>query len=396
MPCVGAVPPDAKNEDIPLLNSDVGASYEERDETESISSGSERVTRLKEDQESYDDRRDETESVSSGSERATRLKEDREQERERQRKLRDPNEEGKYFDDPLWYGKTTEQIAYATELEKSNGNAASREGEWKKANRYWKNALRGAEKLMDAELEVRLRLNLALGYTRRKKTDKAIGHCDEVFRERLKTAATPALMTKAHFRRGEACMEAGEDAKAIRSLKAALQIEPGNVDARRKLGELRRREQERRERERALYRDTLLREALAGDVNDAGGIARDEDGAAADDAAEDDAGEDDADDGDDLSADGEASCIASEHLRIASSLTDRSASARLSSLISGRDQQCGSSLNCRVGPQEVFLGPTGVHHSTEHQTDRGVPTVWSDARGEAQGDGDCAANKQTP
>ena len=31
-------------------------------------------------------------------------------------------------DDPLWYGKTRKEIEYATELEKSNGNAASREG----------------------------------------------------------------------------------------------------------------------------------------------------------------------------------------------------------------------------------------------------------------------------
>eukprot|EP00439_Symbiodinium_sp_Y106_P068291 s3379_g11.t1 len=52
-------------------------------------------------------------------------------------------------DDPLWYGKTKKEIEYATELEKSNGNAASREGDWKKANRYWKNALKGAEKLQD-------------------------------------------------------------------------------------------------------------------------------------------------------------------------------------------------------------------------------------------------------
>ncbi|CAE7373100.1 secG, partial [Symbiodinium necroappetens] len=83
------------------------------------------------------------------------------------------------MDDPLWYGKTKKEIEYATELEKSNGNAASREGDWKKANRYWKNALKGAEKLQDADTEFRLHSNMALGYTKLMKVEKALEHCDK-------------------------------------------------------------------------------------------------------------------------------------------------------------------------------------------------------------------------
>merc|ERR1712151_932863 len=100
-----------------------------------------------------------------------------------------------------------------------------------------KNALRGAEKLCDLDMEVRLRLTLALGYVQRQKPDKALMHCDEVSRERLKSAAAkaPGLLAKTHYRRAEAHIVAGDESKAARALRAVLEVEPGNADARKRL-----------------------------------------------------------------------------------------------------------------------------------------------------------------
>lgn len=162
-------------------------------------------------------------------------------------------EEGRCYDDPLWFGKTVEEIRAATENAKAEGNEASKEADWKSATCSWKNALKGAEKLKDTDMELRLRLNLALGYTRRGKPEKALAHCQELFRERLKCVATSELRAKAHYRCGEAHEAAGEESKAARSFRAALEAHPGNAEARRKLAELKHSEAERLQRERALF-----------------------------------------------------------------------------------------------------------------------------------------------
>ncbi|CAK9019464.1 Ankyrin repeat [Durusdinium trenchii] len=141
-------------------------------------------------------------------------------------------------DDPLWYGKTRKEIEYATELEKSNGNAASREGDWKKAKRYWKNALKGAEKIQDAETEFRLHSNLALAYIKQKKIEKSLEHCEQALKERLKVAVSAELRGKVHYRRAEAFEAAGEVSKAIAACKLSLEVHPENVDVRKKLSSL--------------------------------------------------------------------------------------------------------------------------------------------------------------
>ncbi|CAK0893028.1 unnamed protein product [Prorocentrum cordatum] len=204
---------------------------------------------------------------------------------EERRKAAGPAEDGCYYDDPLWYGKTKGQIVTATELEKANGNAASRDGmrtgcdaDWKRANRYWKNALRGTQKLKDAELEVRLRLNLALGYVRRKKPEKALDHCREIFTAQLIGAATDELRVKAHYRSAEAHEVAGEISKAVACLRAALEIEPGNAGSRAKLAALKGAERQRRERERALFRGRLPEPVLDPDARTAAARAAEEDG----------------------------------------------------------------------------------------------------------------------
>lgn len=251
-----------------------------------------------------------------------------EDEQEEERRQKDPDEEGKYHDDPLWYGKSSEQIRYATELEKSNGNAASRDGDWKKANRYWKNALKGAEKLVDLDTEVRLRLNLALGYVQRQKPDKALMHCDEVTRERLKSAAAkaPGLLAKTHYRRAEAYIVSGDEAKANRALRAVLEVDPRNTEARRRLSELKKLEQDRRARERALYSGKLPAEA-----------------------------EDESPAEDEPLAEGEAPWGSAPKIALSQdhdeSLTDRQASARLVQGLRGEN------LNFRVGQPACFFGP---------------------------------------
>eukprot|EP00434_Breviolum_minutum_P034296 symbB.v1.2.030348.t1/scaffold3411.1/size57358/5 len=156
-------------------------------------------------------------------------------------------------DDPLWYGKTRKEIEYATELEKSNGNAASREGDWKKAKRYWKNALRGAEKLQDADTEFRLHSNLALAYIKQKKVDKSLEHCEQALKERLKVAVSNELRGKVHYRRAEAYEVAGEVSKAIASCKLSLEVHPDNMDVRKKLSQLKAQEVEQRKREKDLF-----------------------------------------------------------------------------------------------------------------------------------------------
>ena len=43
-----------------------------------------------------------------------------EEDREEENRLRrEPAADGKYYDDPLWYGKTKDQIRYAFDLEKA-------------------------------------------------------------------------------------------------------------------------------------------------------------------------------------------------------------------------------------------------------------------------------------
>lgn len=172
---------------------------------------------------------------------------------EKERRRREPQEDGRYYDDPLWYGKTLVEIRCATAGAKSEGNEASRRGDWKLANRAWKDSLKGAEKLQDAALELTLRLNLALGYTRRGKPAKALEHCDAVFTASLVSVASEEQRAKAHYRRAEAQTLAGDTSKAIASLRSSLEIDPKNVEARRKLSELRHAQVEQRRRERGLF-----------------------------------------------------------------------------------------------------------------------------------------------
>ncbi|CAK9096122.1 unnamed protein product [Durusdinium trenchii] len=156
-------------------------------------------------------------------------------------------------DDPLWYGKTRKEIEYATELEKSNGNAASREGVTASAVQYWKNALKGAEKIQDAETEFRLHSNLALAYIKQKKIEKSLEHCEQALKERLKVAVSAELRGKVHYRRAEAFEAAGEVSKAIAACKLSLEVHPENVDVRKKLSSLKAQEADQRKREKALF-----------------------------------------------------------------------------------------------------------------------------------------------
>lgn len=242
-------------------------------------------------------------------------------------------EDGCFYDHPLWYGKTKEQIRYATDLEKSNGNAASRDGDWKRATRYWKNALRGAQKLQDLDLELRLRLNLALGFTRQHKTAKALAQCDKALQERLKATAPVDLRSKAHYRKAEAHEASGEVSKAIASLKIAVQVDPSNLDARKKWAELKRTETERHEREKMLFRGFIQAKSSAECPSSAPAVQVD-----------------------------------SEELRAAFAesqrLTDRAAASRLASRLTCTDEHC-SSLNVDVGAKVRLFGPLNDDSDTE-------------------------------
>jgi len=231
MPNVRAVGPGAKIEDLPLLNA---PELEEVGEVSTL-----------EKPEGF-----ETPPSSCSS---WHPPSDSDEDPEEVRRRHEPDEDGKFWDDPLWYGKTRKEIEYATELEKSNGNAASREGDWKKAKRYWKNALRGAEKLQDADTEFRLHSNLALAYIKQKKVDKSLEHCEQALKERLKVAVSNELRGKVHYRRAEAYEVAGEVSKAIASCKLSLEVHPDNMDVRKKLSQLKAQEVEQRKREKDLF-----------------------------------------------------------------------------------------------------------------------------------------------
>uniref|UniRef100_A0A7S4QU61 Peptidylprolyl isomerase n=1 Tax=Alexandrium monilatum TaxID=311494 RepID=A0A7S4QU61_9DINO len=297
MPSIPVVREDAGEEDIPLLN--VGDPAEDIDPLDYI----EEVER----------------SPSSGCSTPPRLQEEEEDREEPFEK-----EEGRFYDDPLWFGKTVGEIRVSTDRAKVLGNDASREADWKSANRFWKNALRGAEKLKDTELELRLRLNLALGYTRRGKPERALEHCAEIFRERLKSVATPELRAKAHFRRGEAHEASGEESKAVTSFKAVLEIEPENAEALRKLAKLQRSEAQRQRRERQLFRGMLNSDAARTSEPPVASVEVQTPPEAGD-AAEPAAG----------AADSEGPSV--------TGLTDRAAAARLAKLL-GAGQQKGPAL----------------------------------------------------
>jgi len=277
--------------------------------------------------------------------------EDREEEN---RLRREPAADGKYYDDPLWYGKTKDQIRYAFDLEKANGNAAGRDGDWKRANRYWKNALKGAEKLADHEEEFRLHLNLALGYTKLHKIPKSLEHCDSAFREELRSAASPALRAKAHFRRAVAHAEAGDITKSLTSLRCVLDLEPANVDARKKWSELRKMQLEQRERERAFFKGkfpaSTVSSASAANTVD----PRDSD-------AEEEKFEEES----------ESSLDSAEMKRmseVVSSLTDHRAAAQLRGRLTN---PCP--FNMEVGEQMEFLGPLSPRSSSGSDHDETAP-----------------------
>eukprot|EP00929_Paragymnodinium_shiwhaense_P120486 TRINITY_DN92440_c0_g1_i1.p1 TRINITY_DN92440_c0_g1~~TRINITY_DN92440_c0_g1_i1.p1 ORF type:complete len:362 (-),score=116.36 TRINITY_DN92440_c0_g1_i1:12-1097(-) len=329
MPNVGWAPTGAKDEDLPLLNSNVNVTFE--------------------------DHRDSPRSAQSDEESESDHGKADDEEYERTR--RDADEEGKYYDDPLWFGKTKEQIKYATELEKSNGNAESRKDapDWKKANRYWKNALKGAEKLKDDDTEVRLRLNLALGYVRRHKPDKALMHCDEVLGGRLRAAATQPLRVKAHYRAAEAHELAGDDAKAIRSLRLLLQMDQANSDARQKLAQFKKQEQERRDREKELFGAKLCVEPAVGEPS-----VQDSEAASAsppeeEPAEEAQSEENSCSDSEVEDESDEESSGAEERARLYAKMTNKTTSDELSRRIMGGGY-AGSKLNYQVGPQDFFGG----------------------------------------
>jgi len=177
---------------------------------------------------------------------------------EDERERRMPKEDGRFYDDPLWYGKTLAEIRGGTEGAKAEGNKASGEGDWKQANRCWKDSLKGAEKIKDLDLQIRLRLNLALGYVKREKPTKALDHCDAIFAADLLVKALPEQRAKAHYRRAEAHSLAGDESKAMASLRACLEIDAGNVEAQRRLAQLRKAEAERRDRERELFKGLAM------------------------------------------------------------------------------------------------------------------------------------------
>mmetsp|Transcript_36349 Transcript_36349/g.73267 ORF Transcript_36349/g.73267 Transcript_36349/m.73267 type:complete len:434 (+) Transcript_36349:90-1391(+) len=240
MPNVSAVGGEAAEDDIPLLNA-AGPD----DQPEAASAG--------DDFEDAEEDIEEVERSACSDCSSPRRWEEEEPEGEE----RFPKDDGRCYDDPLWFGKSLGEIRLSTDRAKVMGNEASRAGDWKAANRCWKDSLRGAEKLKDVELELRLRLNLALGYVRRGKPERALEHCDEIFRARLKSAASAELRAKAHFRRGEAYEAAGEESKAAASFTAALDVEPGNAEVRRKLAALKKLEAARQGREREFFRGKL-------------------------------------------------------------------------------------------------------------------------------------------
>lgn len=179
--------------------------------------------------------------------------------RERQK----PDEEGRYFDDPLWYGKTLTEIKNGTEHSKSAGNDASKGGDWKVANRCWKDAFKGAEKLKDTDLQIKLRLNLALGYVKCEKPAKALEQCAAIFAVDLAAKASLEQRAKARYREADAHALAGDDTKAMASLRICLELQPGNAEAKRRLVELRRSQEERRQRESAFFKAGLAKAAEA-------------------------------------------------------------------------------------------------------------------------------------
>mmetsp|Transcript_21329 Transcript_21329/g.40140 ORF Transcript_21329/g.40140 Transcript_21329/m.40140 type:complete len:344 (-) Transcript_21329:57-1088(-) len=285
---------------------------------------------------------------------------DSDEDPEQVRKRHEPDEDGLFWDDPLWYGKTIKEIQYATELEKSNGNAASRDGDWKKANRYWKNALRGAEKIQDAETEFRLHSNMALGYTKQKKVEKALEHCDKALRERLKIAVTPELRGKVHYRRAEAYEIAGEVSKAIASCKMSLEVNPENLDARKKLSQLKSQEVEQRKRERSLFAG--LRGVCAAPASQGTPPPKPPDSSDEEPMAQ---AKDDSDEA-------EQELTAEEQQLLDRGLTDRDASAKLLSRIgiakSGpADPHLVQPSNMTVGP-EVFWTPERLHGTNVRQS----------------------------
>jgi len=220
-----------------------------------------------EDKHEYLEEDDDYISVESGDLDGGRGDMQRHDDAEEARKKLDPDDEGLYHDDPLWWGKSLADIRQCTEDAKACGNEAHSEGDTKSANRHWKNALKGAQKLRDYDVDFRLRLNLAMGYTKLGKTNKALDQCDEAIRNQRDGDCNmpPALFAKAHYRRAEALEAAGEVDKALASVKAALQVEPGNVEARRKHGELKKLELEHRKREKALFAGKSLLEAVSDD-----------------------------------------------------------------------------------------------------------------------------------
>ncbi|CAJ1395293.1 unnamed protein product [Effrenium voratum] len=248
------------------------------------------------------------------------------------------------------------EIEYATELEKSNGNAASREGDWKKAKRYWKNALRGAEKIQDAETEFRLHSNLALAYTKQKKIEKALEHCDKALKERLKVAVSSELRGKVHYRRAEAFEAAGEVSKAISSCKLSLEVHPEDAAVRKKLSQLKALEADQRKREKALFAGLRgycgSRKAPKAESSKPADLVED---------SSDEERKPEEDDEEVYSAEG-AELSPEEQMLLDRGLTDREASSRLvgSLGISAKqgpaDPHLVSPANMSVGP-EIFWSP---------------------------------------
>lgn len=316
---------------------------------------------------------------------------------EREVKLRQPQDNGCYYDDPLWWGKTRAEIEEATELEKANGNAASRENDWKRANRYWKNALKGAIKIEDVDTERRLCLNLALGYVKRGKVDKALAHCDLIFQARLSASAPSEFLAKAHYRRAEAHRAAGEVSKAMTSYRASLNLDATNAEVRRKIAELRQVEAEQRNRERDLFHGKLATGSCGGDSqaeahSEKAEVAhaehvrkqKGEDGEDSSDEEEDEEGEEEEEeDDDDEEADDEDPEDAPETYAkmqaFVRSLTDNRAASRLGAMLYSGDEdgplseEAGCDLNVEIGDRIDFCSPGTADNAAR----LGVPAAGS-------------------
>ncbi|CAE7215341.1 unnamed protein product [Symbiodinium pilosum] len=188
-----------------------------------------------------------------------------------------------------------------------------------------------------------------LAYTKQKKIEKALDHCEKALRERLKIAVTSELRGKVHYRKAEAYEVSGEVSKAIASCKLSLEVNPDNPDARKKLSQLKAQEADQRKRERSLFaglRGVCASQAVSPEAQAPK--------AAPAPAAPDSSDEEFADKGGDDS-DSEELTLEQQKV-LEQGLTDRDASARLMSSL-GMAAKHGPADPHMVQPTNMTVGP---------------------------------------